>query len=209
MIVLDIETSGVDYLRCGIWQIGAIDLNNPENIFLEESRIDEEDLVTESSKKVTGKTDDELRDKSKQSQKKLLERFFEWCKKAKIKNFICQNPQFDTSFLKIRALKYGLEYPFHYRAFDLHSIASLKYKQIKGYFLMRENYSGMNFSFIINFCGLEDNRIEMEDGKVIKEGTPHNALEDAKLTAECFSRIAYGRVFLEEFKKFEVPDYLK
>ncbi len=131
MIVLDIETSGVDFIECGIWQIGAIDLENPENRFLEESRIDDEDIVTEESMRVIGKTEAELRDKNKQNQKKLLEKFFEWCKKSKIKNFICQNPQFDTTFLVLKAKKYDLEYPFHHRAFDLHSIANLKYRQIK------------------------------------------------------------------------------
>lgn len=209
MIVLDIETSGVDFLQCGIWQIGAVDFENPENQFLDECRIDDEDIVTESSMVVTGKTEVEMKDSKKQTQKQLVEKFFEWCKKFKIKNFICQNPQFDTTFLKIKALKYGLEYPFHYRAFDLHSVASLKFKQIKGKLLIRDSYSGMDFTYIINFCGLEDHRIQVENNEVVKEGASHNALEDAKLTAECFSRIIYGKNLLEEFKKFKIPKYLR
>jgi len=209
MIVLDIETSGVDFLKCGIWQIGAVDLENPENQFLEESRIDDEDIVVEDAKKVIGKTEAELRDPKKQSQKQLLENFFEWGEKTKIKNFICQNPQFDTTFLKIKASKHALEYPFHYRAFDLHSITNLKYKQIKGKLLMKENHSGMNFKSIIEFCGLKDPRVVIEDGKIVKEGETHNALTDAKLTAECFSRIFYSKNLLQEFKKFPIPYYLK
>ncbi|UZE93837.1 MAG: 3'-5' exonuclease [Candidatus Pacearchaeota archaeon] len=213
MIVLDIETSGVDFLKCGIWQIGAVDLKNPKNQFLEESRIDNEDIVTEGSMKVTGKTEEEMRDENKQIQKELLERFFDWCKKAKIKNFICQNPQFDTTFLKLKASKYGLEYPFHHRAFDTHSIASLKYKQVKGKFLIEESNgqfcSGLTFTKIIEFCGVEDKRRLMKDGEIVKEGSPHNALTDAKLTAECFSRIVNGKNLLEEFKKFPIPKYLK
>jgi DNA polymerase III epsilon subunit-like protein len=209
MIVLDIETSGVDFLKCGIWQVGAIDFKDPKNQFLEEARIDNEDVVTESSMKVTGKTEIEMRDQRKQPQKQLLENFFEWGKKIKIKNFICQNPQFDTSFLKIKASEYGLEYPFHFRAFDLHSIASLKYLQIKGELLIGKEYSGMDFSKVMEFCGLEDPRVEVEGDVVVKEGLPHNALEDAKLTAECFSRLLYRRSLLEEFKKFPIPEYLK
>ncbi len=170
MIVLDIETSGMDFLKCGIWQIGAIDLENPENQFLEESRIDDEDIVTESAKKITGKTETELRDVKKQSQKQLLKRFFEWCEKAKVKNFICQNPQFDTTFLILKAKKYDLKYPFHYRTFDLHSIASLKYKQIKGNFLIDKDHSDMSLDNTLKFCGIEDIRIKMENGKVVKEG---------------------------------------
>ena len=209
MIVLDIETSGVDFLRCGIWQIGALDLENPKNQFLEESRIDDKDIVTESAIKVIGKTEEYLRDRNKQSQKQLLERFFEWSKKSKYKNFICQNPQFDTAFLRIKCSKYDLEYPFNYRAFDLHSIAAFKYKQMEGELLIEKNYSGMGFSKIIELCGLEDLRRKVEGNVVVKEGKPHNALEDAKLTAECFSRIMYSKNILDEFKKFPIPSYLK
>ena len=36
-IVMDIETSGLDKVKCGIWQIGAIDLNDNEE-FLREGK---------------------------------------------------------------------------------------------------------------------------------------------------------------------------
>ena len=36
MIVLDIESSGLDSGRCGIWQIGALEFENPSNTFLQE-----------------------------------------------------------------------------------------------------------------------------------------------------------------------------
>ena len=49
MIALDIETSGGNPVKYGIWQIGAIELENPKNIFLEEARIDEEDEVQKES----------------------------------------------------------------------------------------------------------------------------------------------------------------
>ncbi len=209
MIVVDIETSGVDFIKCGIWQIGAVDLENPENQFLEESRIDDKEIVTGSAMKVTGKTEEELRDKGKQPQKELLEHFFDWCKKAKIKNFVCQNPQFDTTFLILKSQKNGLEYPFNYRAFDLHSIAQIRYLQIKKKLLIKESRSDMGLGNILEFCGMEDPRTKLEEGIVIKEGKPHNALEDAKLTAECFSRLVYGKNLLEKYKKFPIPEYLK
>ena len=106
MIVLDIETSGLNQVKCGIWQIGAIDLDTMEE-FLEEGKIDEEDEINETALQIIGKTEEELRDKNKQSQKQLLENFFEWIEKRKMKNFLCQNPQFDVAFLEIKARKYG------------------------------------------------------------------------------------------------------
>jgi DNA polymerase III epsilon subunit-like protein len=88
MIILDIETSGIDKVRCGIWQIGAIDLSNPKEYFLQEGRIDEKDEIVNSGEKpvleVLGKTEEELRDKKKQSQKQLLINFFKWIEKNQL-----------------------------------------------------------------------------------------------------------------------------
>ncbi len=203
MIVLDIETSGIEPVKCGIWQIGAIDLENPKNQFLDECRIEDEDQILDNigAKKtvyeVTGKTEAEMRDPNKQSQKQLLEKFFKWFEKIKIKNLICQNPQFDLGFLTIKTRKYNLKLPFHYRAFDLHSIAQSKYFQEKAEFLIKEDHSDMDLTNILRFCGMKDER------------KFHNALEDAKLEAECFSRTMYGKNLLEEYKKFPVPKYLQ
>jgi DNA polymerase III subunit epsilon len=200
MIVVDLETSGVHLAKSGIWQIGAIDFDNPKRQFFQEARIDDEDILFEKGKvklfQIIGKTEEQLRDKTKQSQKQMLQNFFKWCEKSKIKNFMCEGPQFDVAFLEIRALKYGLKFPFHYRAFDLHSIAQTKMLQIEGKFSIEKDHSS-GLRKIFPFCGIQDER------------GFHNALEDAKLTAECFSRIWKGKNFLEEYEKFPVPEYLK
>ena len=201
MIVLDIETSGLDNVKCGIWQIGAIDLCTNEE-FLEEARIDDEDLilnsrVDKSVLEVIGKKEEDLRDNTKQSQKQLLINFFNWCKDKKLKNCLCQNPQFDLGFIWVKARKYGLEIPLHHRAYDLHSIASLKYFQLNNEFLVKGDYSDMGLKNILNFCGMQDNR------------GAHNALEDCKLTAECFSRLVYKKNLFPEYNKFLIPEYLK
>ncbi len=203
-VVVDIETSGIDFVKCGIWQIGAVDLETKEE-FLEEARIDDEDKIVEisgSDKKVLeviGKTEEELRDSNKQSQKELLEKFFNWMSTRKMRNLVCQGPQFDVSMFKIKAEKYELKIPFHHRAFDTHSIAQTKYFELNKKFLVNEdeNFSGMNLSNMLKFCGMEDNR------------GAHNAIEDAKLTAECFSRLKFGEKLLDEYSEFEIPEELK
>lgn len=209
MIVVDIETSGIYPEKHGIWQIGALDLYHPTNTFIEEARIDNEDLVADEALKVIGKTEHYIRDSNKQTQKKLLENFFSWTETVKMKNALCQNPQFDLGFINFKARKYGLNYPLHYRAFDLHSIVQTRYQQLYGDLLIKDNYSNMGLTSILKFCGLEDKRISMGKGKVEKEGTPHNALEDAKLTAECFSRIINSKSLLDEFSQYKVPEYLQ
>ena len=196
-IVLDIETSGIDAVKCGIWQIGAVDLNNTKEYFLQEGRIDDKDKIEEKALKIIGKTEEELRDKNKQSQKQLLNNFHQWVDKRSIKNFLCQNPQFDVPRLEIKSIKYGLKIPFHYRSFNLHDYAQSKYYDLYGKFLIKEDHSDMGLTNILKFCGLEDNREE------------HNALEDCKLTGECFYRLMEGENLFPEYSKFEIPEVFK
>jgi DNA polymerase III epsilon subunit-like protein len=195
-IVLDIETSGLDLLDSGIWQIGAIDLNTMDKFF-EEARIDDEDKIQEKALNLINKTEKELRNKENQSQKELLKKFTKWVDKRKMKNFICQNPQFDISFLKIKIKKYGIDFQFHHRAFDTHSIAQTKFNDLNNNLLINENYSGMGLTNILNFCGIKDDR------------QMHNAFEDSKLTAECFNRLMFGKTLFPEFNEFEIPEGLK
>jgi DNA polymerase III epsilon subunit-like protein len=200
-VVVDIETSGLDFIKCGIWQIGAIDLETGEE-FLDEARIDDEDEYRNDGDKplfeVIGKTEAELRDESKQSQKELLKKFFKWFEKREMKNLVCQNPQFDFAMLKLKAEKYKLKIPFHHRAFDTHSIAhAIYYKKNKKFLTDDKDYSKLGLKNILKMCGMQDNRKE------------HNALEDAKLTAECFSRLMFGENFLDEYSNYEIPENLK
>jgi len=201
MIVVDIETSGVDFERSGIFQIGAIDFDNFQRQFFQEAKIDSADIVFEKGKRklfeIIGKTEEQLRDKNKQGQKEMLKNFFKWCGETKIKNFMCMHPQFDVSFLEIRARRYGLEFPFSYKALDLHSLAACKYLKLTGKYLIKDKKSDMGLKNVAKFCGIKDER------------GFHNALEDAKLEAECFSRILNGENLIEDYKNIPVPGYLK
>ncbi len=50
MIVLDIETTGIDKVRCGVWQVGAYDLDTGEEFF-QEARMDDGDEIDDEGKK--------------------------------------------------------------------------------------------------------------------------------------------------------------
>ena len=197
MIVVDIETSGLDKERCGIWQIGAVDLENPDKIFLDEGRIDDDDVIEPFALEITNKREEYLRDNTKKSQKDLINGFFKWIEDNDLRLCAFQNPQFDLGFLFSKAIKYRLKNPIHHRAIDLHSVAVLKYLQVNDEILIHDKRSDMGLTNILKFCGMEDNR------------TAHNALEDAKLAGECFSRIVYGKNLFPEFSKFEIPYKLK
>ena len=61
---------------------------------------------------------------------------------------------------------------------------------------MEEDHSNMGLPNVLKFCGMEDNRQD------------HNALEDCKLTAECFSRLTEGKGIFPEYEKYPIPEYL-
>ncbi len=218
MIILDTEASGINREINGLWQIGAFELENPKNTFLMESRIDDEDEIHPSALEIVGKTEAYLRDKKKMSQKELIKKFFEWTNKIKSKSIIAQNPTFDIGFLEKKSTKYGLHniravgtpdsFPLPYRTFDLHAIAQAVYMKLHGELLMKDGRSDMGLSNVLKMCGIEDHRKKLHQGKIVKEGPPHNALEDAKLTGEAFSRLMYGKNLLPEFKKFPIPKEL-
>ena len=194
MIVVDLEMSGLYPERCGIFEIGAVDLETGDEFF-DECRIDDDEVVKQDALRVVGKTEEQLRDKGRQSQKELLEKFFAWVESRKVKSIVCQNFM-DTNFLEQKARKFALKVPFGWRTFDLHSVGHLKYQQVKGEFLINRGLSSFGLSSLLTFVGMEDPRAK------------HNALEDAKLEAECFSRVVYGKSFFKEFEEFEIPEYL-
>jgi len=221
MIVLDIESSGLDMTKCGIWQIGAIDLENPENIFLEESRIDDHDSVEEGALKVIGKTEEKLRDSSKQSQKQLILSFFKWVEKIDEKIIVGQNIGWDLNFIQNKVFYYDLYNEFKkvlsVKGLDLYAIAQLIYFKKYKHFKVNDFGKGkFNLSDILKFCGIPDPRISLRDYREAKEmstqiekqGTPHNALEDCKLEGECYSRLMYGKTIFPEYEQYSIPDYL-
>ncbi|MCK4647842.1 hypothetical protein KAT24_02845 [Candidatus Pacearchaeota archaeon] len=214
MIVLDIESSGIDTGKCGIWQIGSIDLENPKNYFLEEGRVDYDDKIMEGALRITGKTKEDLLDKNKQSQKELILKWLKWVRSCEEKLFVGQNVGWDLNFIQNRCMRYDIMDEFRksagQRGMDLQTIAQTRYKEIHGKYLLKEDgHSDMNLKGVLNFCGIPDQRKQVDDGNVSKEGTPHNALEDCKLEGECYSRLEYGKNLFPEYSKYKIPEVLK
>lgn len=213
MIILDIESTGLTS-DCGICEIGAIDFNNPNNYFIQDCRVDSDDIITEGALKVNGRTLEELRDLNKQSQKQLIENYLSWVEKQPEKIFFGQNVSWDITMIQAKSLKYNIQLKFldthGQRGFDLHTIAQEKYKETNGnYFLNKIGKSNMNLGKVLEFCGLEDNRINMTFRGVEKQGKYHSALEDCKLEGEALSRIKFGKNIFKEYSEFKIPDYLK
>jgi len=211
MIIIDIETTGVNFWENGILSIGALCFDNPEKQFYGECRIDEDDIITEDALKINGFTREEITNKEKQTQEELVKSFFKWLEKQDTRILAGHNVGFfDLNFIKTKAKKYNLNIKTRYRSLDLCSVAQTRYFQINGKFLLDDyKENAMSLPEVLRFCGIKDKRIEIRDGKLIKQGKKHNALEDCRLEAECFSRLLSGKGLFEEYNKFPIPDYLK
>lgn len=198
MIVLDIETTGLDPDLHGLLSIGALDLSNPNEQFYAECRIREGEKIDSQALDVNGFTYDEARDKNKQSTRDLLIAFQEWLNARSIKMIGGLHiAAFDVPFLNKKSLQCGVRMRLHKRSIDLHSIAYARMQELGKVVPMTDGWSVMDTDFIHPFCGLP------------KEPRPHNALNGAKWEAESIHRLIYGKGLLKQFSRYPVPAYLQ
>jgi DNA polymerase III epsilon subunit-like protein len=198
MIVLDIETTGLDPELHGLISIGALDMFHPKEQFYGECRIREGEKIDSQALEVNGFTYDEARDKDKQSTRDLLIAFDEWLKSRDIKMIGGLHiAAFDVPFLNKKALQSGVRMRLHRRSIDLHSIAYARMQELGKVVPMTDGWSVMDIDFIPPFCGLP------------KEPKPHNALNGVKWEAESMYRLMYGKGLLREFSRYPVPNNLK
>ena len=198
MIVLDIETTGLDPEIHGLLSIGAIDLQNPSESFYEECRIREGEKIDDNALDVNGFTLDECRDKNKQSTRDLIQHFDAWLATRSIKMIGGLHiGTFDVPFYNKKAIQVGIRTRLHRRSIDLHSITYAKMQELGKVVPMTDGWSVMDTDFIHPFFFF------------FKEPKPHNALNGAKWEAESLFRLMYGKNLLPEFKRYAIPEYLK
>lgn len=190
MIVIDIETTGLDEYKNSIVSIGALDFFNPNNQFYQECGIWAGSEINPKALEINGFSEEQVRN-SELSLKQILVNFLEWAKNIENKIIAAENPDFDKRFLKFSIEKYRLEWPFGHRTVDLHSLS------VSNHIKRKLNYSSLNLDKTLNYVGLP------------QETKPHNALTGAKLEAEALSRLINGKSLLKEFEKYEIPNYLR
>lgn len=196
MIIVDVETSGVNPKMNSIVSIGAVDFLDPENQFYGECRVWDGAETTEIALKISGFTIEQLRDPENKSVEELVSEFAEWMEPIENKTLAGQNPTFDRDFLNASAKRARLKMLFWRRAIDLHAIC---YTHMLGRRLdvpIDQQRSAITSDIAFNYVGLP------------KEPRPHNALTGAKMEAESFSRLIYGKSLLKEFETYAVPRYL-
>jgi DNA polymerase III epsilon subunit-like protein len=197
MIVLDIETTGLDPRLHSIVEVGAIDFDHPENVFNARCRIWVGAEIDSKALEINGLTLKEIQDKTIFTQIDLISGFMNWIENIEDKTIAGQNVDFDIDFLNESSARCGLNFRLGKRKVDQHSIvyAHLLKRKIKPH--LKDGSSDLNSDFIMSYVGLPP------------EPKPHRAINGARFEAEALSRLIYGRGMFGEFDKYAIPDYLK
>jgi len=192
MIVIDVETSGVDPHKNSLLSIGAVDLGDPTRQFYGECRVWEGAHVDQEALLVNGFSEDDARDGRKQRDRELLEAFLEWSSGCKEKTLAGHNTSFDRDFMEVTAARYHIDWRFAHRTLDLHSIAYFHASRRGIPIPLKHEHSDLSLDKILQYAGLPP------------EPKPHNGLMGAKLEAELFSRFFNDTSIFPEWKSFPV-----
>lgn len=190
MIVVDIESTGLDPDRCSILSIWAINFNYPEKKFYQECKIFENALVEEKALEVNWFTYEQITNENKKSEPQLISDFVNRLTQFEDKTIAWQHPMaLDIPIIKAACKRAGINYELSQRTVDLHSIAYSHFISWQKGIPLDENWtSNIKLDYIASYLGIWE------------EPKPHNALNWAKYEAECFARLLYWKNLLEEFK---------
>lgn len=197
MIVLDIETTGLDPKRHSIIEVGAIDFHNPTNYFNEKCQIWIGAEVDITALEINGFTLKDIQDQKIITQEELLLNFKNWTDSIEDKTIAGQNVDFDISFLIESTKRIGQNFNWGKRKVDQHSIVYAHYLKRNIKPPVKDRISNLDSDAIMNYVGLPP------------EPRPHRALNGAKYETESLSRLIFGKGVFDEFAKYAIPDYVR
>ena len=195
MIVVDVETTGVDDRIHSIVSIGAVDFIDHERRFYGECRMWEGAQVEPEALRVNGFTMEQVMDPTKQTLEQLVGAFFAWTRESQVRTLAGQNTFFDHGFLRVSAERYRMLWEFGHRIIDLHSIAWAHMLTHGVQPPVKYNRTSLTNDTILQYVGLP------------AEPKPHNGLVGALMEAEALSRLVHGKQFLPEYKEYPVPTF--
>lgn len=193
MLIVDMESSGLDAIKDGLLSLGAVEFEDPKNQFYAECRLWEGAHIDSEALLVNGFTREQAVDSHKQTDEGLIRSFIAWTETCKEKTLAGQNPSADRDFLRAAAHRYHLDWPFAFRTVDLHSVAYTHMTKRGVGVPLLHGHSALSLDNILVYCGME------------KNPRPHNGLRDALLETEAFSRLFFDKPLLPEYKKFPIP----
>jgi DNA polymerase III epsilon subunit-like protein len=195
MIVLDVESTGLDPRTGSILSLGALDLDEPTNQFYDECRIWDGADVSDEALAINGFSRAEISDSSKKTEAELVAAFIAWATdRPKNRMLAAQNVSFDLEYVQEAAKRAGIECPFGKRTIDTHTLVWLHMTE-RGVEPPTNDHghSAINLDYALHYVGVPE------------EPKPHNALTGAYCHAEVIGRIAYNRNILPDFSTFPIP----
>jgi DNA polymerase III epsilon subunit-like protein len=193
MIVLDVETTGLDPRVHGIVSIGAVDFLNASNTFYQECRIWDGCHITDEALAINGYSREQITDSSKKSDKEIVEEFFAWLDKTEAHTIAGQNPFYDAEMVQHVCLRNSMNFPLAKRIVDLHSTVFIHMHQRNLEIPVKNKHSNINSDFIMTYVGIPT------------EPKPHIALNGAIWEAEAFSRLMHEKSLFPQFAGYPIP----
>ena len=193
MIVVDIEASGIDPAKHSLLSIGALELESPTNHFYGECKVWDGADIMDDALEVNGFTREEITDPTKQSLEILMISFLEWAQSCNEHTLAGHAFAFDWYFLRTSAERYHLDWRLPKRTIDTHSLAYMHMVKQGIKPPIEKARSAISLRYIREYVGIPE---------ILHA---HNAMDDAKYTAEIISRLLYDRSLLEDFKEYPLP----
>ncbi|MCL4403466.1 MAG: 3'-5' exonuclease [Candidatus Marsarchaeota archaeon] len=193
MMVVDIETSGINPDTNSILSIGAVDFGKPKNTFYGECRIRRGAHCDKEALKINGFSESEIKDKRKVTEKELVERFAKWKESVEDATIAGHNVHFDLAFLKSAARRYGTDLNIGNRIVDMHTLAYSDMLSNGIAIPLKDNRTAITSDIVYAYVGLKS------------EPKPHNALTGAKMEAEAICRLMFQKGMLDEFAGYGLP----
>ena len=195
MIIVDVETTGIDPSKHSILSIGAIDFSNPESRFeIECSAFPGAESEPEALM-ITGHTRESIFDPTKPSEAEAITKFTEWTRGVPDHTVAGQNCYFDLEFLHAAAHRIHLDLSLPKRIVDLHSIAWMHI--VKRGLLVpidpKHKRSDMNSDYITEYVGIPS------------ESGPHVGINGALWETEAFARLLNDQSLLPEYQSYKIP----
>ncbi|MEN9649508.1 MAG: hypothetical protein RL094_475 [Candidatus Parcubacteria bacterium] len=196
MIVVDVETTGVNPRENSIVSIGAVDFNNPKDHFYMECHAWAGAIITDEALAINGYTRDQVRDTKKKSESEAIKEFLLWCQTKTNLIIAGQNVNFDLQFIEEACMRAGEKSPFGKRIMEMHTLCYTRMLQQDQIPPLNKGKSAVDSDFIMKYIGIP------------AEPKPHIAINGAKFEAEAFHRFIFKKPLFDEFKPYDIPDYL-
>ena len=197
MIVLDIETTGLNPKKHSVIEVAAIEFDNPQNVFNEICRKWPGAEIDQKALDINGFSPEEITNPAILSQKELLMRFNDWLNATGDRTIAGHNIAFDISFLNESCKRFNLSYDYGKRTVDQHSLVYSHFLKRKIKPPLKDGVSNLNSDFIMSYVGIP------------AEPKPHRAINGARFEMEALSRLIHGSGIFDEFSAYPLPDFLK